>query len=344
MIYEHDKSFTPINIDSVIPTEEDKSLFKDIEDKIFDFSVKLLNTAQYIKNTRKLNLRISTIESLTAGLIMSSLVNVAFGGEFKYGGFSVYNTDAKRVFAGVNVLELYSHKCAKEMAVGLLKNSNSNFAIAVSGNAMPYPEELERLGEVFFGIAAYDKDGNIIYETIAANNCLWPGDPFTKRCFKWIDDHKPYPSRNDTSSISRIVRSITTIKALEFALDFINRHIDTIDDPFQNDYEQSDMYSNGIWNKLPRGKNKPVYPKAKYEGREKGIICLSNGEPSSNCNYSNSPEDRRLDTKELPNYDSLLSKSIASNVITKALQQNAGRKLIKKRKSKKTKKKSKKRN
>jgi nicotinamide mononucleotide (NMN) deamidase PncC len=111
-------------------------------------------------------LRVATAESLTAGLIFSTLVDVPFGGWYKYGCVSVYDTDAKRVFLGVEAPDVYTHKCAAQMAIGVLKNSNASVAIAVSGNAMPAQEknmddppgdddELNRLGEVFIAVAGY---------------------------------------------------------------------------------------------------------------------------------------------------------------------------------------------
>ena len=106
-------------------------------------------------------LQVATAESLTAGLIFSTLVDVPFGGDHKYGCFSVYGTDAKRVFLGVCAPDVYTPMCAAQMALGVLRNSNASVAIAVSGNAMPRQgtgasdDELRRLGEVFISVAGY---------------------------------------------------------------------------------------------------------------------------------------------------------------------------------------------
>ena len=43
-------------------------------------------------------LQIATSESLTAGSIMSILVDIPWGGFLKYGCFGVYDTDAKTRF------------------------------------------------------------------------------------------------------------------------------------------------------------------------------------------------------------------------------------------------------
>ena len=71
------------------------------------------------------NLKVATAESLTGGCIFSTLVDVPFAGGCKYGSFGVYDTDAKRVFLGVTEPDVYTLRCASQMAVGILKNSNA---------------------------------------------------------------------------------------------------------------------------------------------------------------------------------------------------------------------------
>ena len=109
-------------------------------------------------------LQVATAESLTAGLIFSTLVDVPWGGNHKYGCFSVYDTDAKRMLLGVKEPDVYTIECASQMAVGVLRNSNATLAIAVSGNAMSNQgiqkrdadeDELHRIGEVFIAVAGY---------------------------------------------------------------------------------------------------------------------------------------------------------------------------------------------
>ena len=64
-------------------------------------------------------IQIATSESLTGGLIMSTLVDIPFGGQHKYGSTVVYDTNAKRVLNNVTVEDVYTHRCAMEMAIGL---------------------------------------------------------------------------------------------------------------------------------------------------------------------------------------------------------------------------------
>ena len=65
--------------------------------------------------------KIATAESMTGGLIFSTLVNIPLKGPNKYGSVSAYDTEAKRTLLGVKTNDIYSHECAKEMAIGVLK-------------------------------------------------------------------------------------------------------------------------------------------------------------------------------------------------------------------------------
>jgi nicotinamide mononucleotide (NMN) deamidase PncC len=175
-------------------------------------------------------LQIATSESLTCGLIMSTLVDIPWAGYAKYGGFGVYDTDAKRVFNNVKVDNVYTHKCASEMAIGVLKNSNATIAIAVTGNAMPLNEHVDMIGEVFIGIAGYNIDGNIIYETTALNACKTGDDTldkFRQTCFDWYDTiktKKTWNPRQRTATVSKEIRYYTALKAYEQCINFINNY------------------------------------------------------------------------------------------------------------------------
>jgi hypothetical protein len=61
---------------------------------------------------------IATAESLTGGLIFSTLVDIPFYGYLKYGCFSVYDTDAKRIMLGVNVEDV--NVTVSELGVNVL--------------------------------------------------------------------------------------------------------------------------------------------------------------------------------------------------------------------------------
>lgn len=112
-------------------------------------------------------------------MIFSTLVDIPLSGSSKYGCFGVYDTDAKRIFLGVTEPNVYTHRCVKQMAAGALLNSNASIAIAVSGNAMPdqtKPEMVDKLGEVFIGIAGYTGENKIKVSTKVYNFCGTQGN------------------------------------------------------------------------------------------------------------------------------------------------------------------------
>ncbi len=102
---------------------------------------------------------ITTAESITAGMISSSIVDVpGSSGWFKY-GFVTYSDEAKHNVLGVSAELLeresaVSESVAEEMAIGALKRSGADYAIAVTGLAGPGLDELGRApGLVYIGVA-----------------------------------------------------------------------------------------------------------------------------------------------------------------------------------------------
>src|SRR3989344_4684357 len=87
------------------------------------------------------NLNIVTVESLTAGLAASTLVDIPTFGANVYGGFIVYDSDAKRFFLGVKTPNVYSEKTSIQMASGALRHSRATVALAVTGHAGPSSKE-----------------------------------------------------------------------------------------------------------------------------------------------------------------------------------------------------------
>lgn len=83
---------------------------------------------------------IVTVESLTAGKIASTLADIPSYANCIYGGFVVYDSDAKREFLDVTVKSVYNQKCAKQMAEGALKKSRAMCALAVTGQAGGYDD------------------------------------------------------------------------------------------------------------------------------------------------------------------------------------------------------------
>lgn len=189
-------------------------------------AIHLLNQLQGIYDTNKLHHQIATSESLTAGLIMSTLVDIPFGGWYKYGGFIVYDTDAKRVFNGVAVEDVYTSQCAKEMAVGVLKNSNCSIALSVTGNAKPPQHHEDSLGEVYIGVAGYLDEHTIIYDTKKINGCEM--GILMQKCDDWKHASKrtfkdPPAEFYLTFEMSTLLRIITVREALNFCSEFVEK-------------------------------------------------------------------------------------------------------------------------
>lgn len=100
---------------------------------------------------------ISTAESMTGGLIASSLVDVAGASSALYEGVVTYSIASKCKRLGINphFVDEYgviSQQVAQAMAVGLLKNGSS-IAVSVTGNAGPASEDGQPVGLCYIGIA-----------------------------------------------------------------------------------------------------------------------------------------------------------------------------------------------
>lgn len=194
------------------------------------------HTAGYnlLKTLHQSNKKLSliTAESLTGGLIFSTLVDIPFGGIHKYGCISVYNSESKNMFLDVTTTNIYSHKCAKEMAVNALLKSKATIAISVTGNAMPPDDKKEHLGEVFIGIAGYSDDNTIKVTTQLYNFCYYEKMKNNMKIKQIIHNKMNIPldvldGYNDlqlTSLMAQYIRYATVEQALKDCLEFINKN------------------------------------------------------------------------------------------------------------------------
>lgn len=107
---------------------------------------------------------VSFAESCTGGMIASTIVNVNGSSNVFMESFVTYANDAKMKYLNVSkeVLDEFgavSNECAFQMVEGLQKQSNSDFAISVTGIAGPNGGTEEKpVGLVYFGIYS---DGEI---------------------------------------------------------------------------------------------------------------------------------------------------------------------------------------
>lgn len=137
---------------------------------------------EFYNSLKNNNLTLVTSESLTGGRIGSTFVDMALGSVL-YGGFTVYNTDAKRKWNNVNTPSVYSEETAKQMALGALRNSRAHVALAVTGNSMPYPEHVDSIGIVDVGLALRLKTDKFIVVTHRLTLC--DKEPQKQLCHKY---------------------------------------------------------------------------------------------------------------------------------------------------------------
>ncbi|MBQ7449850.1 CinA family protein [bacterium] len=106
---------------------------------------------------------ISTAESCTGGLISSLLTDISGSSDYIKSNFITYANEAKEkyLFVSSDTLEKYgavSEQTAKEMAKGLLKQTNSDCSLGITGIAGPTGGTKEKpVGLCYIGIANKDK-------------------------------------------------------------------------------------------------------------------------------------------------------------------------------------------
>jgi nicotinamide-nucleotide amidase len=98
--------------------------------------------AHVLSKLAKKNLKITTAESCTGGLIASMITQVSGASELFEAGFVTYSNNMKTKLLGVPEQLLIKHGAVSQevvvaMAQGALKSSSADYAIAVSGIAGP---------------------------------------------------------------------------------------------------------------------------------------------------------------------------------------------------------------
>lgn len=106
---------------------------------------------------RKNNISISTAESITGGMIGSSIVNIPGASDIYEEGYITYSNRIKNKILNVkeeslNKYTAVSKEVCKEMLVNLKKMTNTNSAIVVTGYAGPG----ENAGLVYIGVNLFN--------------------------------------------------------------------------------------------------------------------------------------------------------------------------------------------
>ena len=117
----------------------------------------------------KLNSKIVSAESCTAGLLSASLTEIPGSSAFFEQGYITYSNNSKTSVLGVEnkTLKKYgavSEQVAKQMAKGALKRSNSTIAISITGIAGPGGSDYKPEGLVCFAVTK--KNGRTRTETM----------------------------------------------------------------------------------------------------------------------------------------------------------------------------------
>jgi nicotinamide-nucleotide amidase len=106
--------------------------------------------------------RVATAESCTGGLVAAALTEIPGSSEVVDRGFVTYSDDAKQAMLGVPAATLKRHgavssQTAIAMAAGALKNSQADFAVAITGIAGPGGgSKAKPVGLVHFAAASRD--------------------------------------------------------------------------------------------------------------------------------------------------------------------------------------------
>lgn len=106
---------------------------------------------------------IAFAESCTAGLASSKIADISGASEVLLGGMVTYNNDIKVRMLGIPESLIAEHGAvSNEAALAMSTNAklrfNSDFGIAITGNAGPNPSEGKEVGLVYIAISSRHKD------------------------------------------------------------------------------------------------------------------------------------------------------------------------------------------
>ncbi len=104
-------------------------------------------------------LTVATCESLTGGMIASTLVDVPGASSVVRGGFVTYQTDTKTLLAEVPAALIaekgvVSAEVARAMAEGVRRKLGADIAVSATGMASPGSAEEPPAGTVFVGVSS----------------------------------------------------------------------------------------------------------------------------------------------------------------------------------------------
>jgi len=121
------------------------------------------NYHQLIEQLKAKKLTISTAESCTGGLVAKLLTDIPGSSDVFIGGFVSYSNEMKMKWLGVKKETLLNYGAVSEQTVGemldgIMRETGSDFAVAVSGIAGPTGGTPEKpVGTIFIGVALFEQ-------------------------------------------------------------------------------------------------------------------------------------------------------------------------------------------
>jgi PncC family amidohydrolase len=104
-------------------------------DKLIDKSHTL--AYKLLQELKSRNMKIMTVESMTGGLIISTLTDIPGFSDNIYGSYVLYNTLAKKEVLNLDITNgIYNEEFVRQMCCGSVDKS-VDIIIAISGNACP---------------------------------------------------------------------------------------------------------------------------------------------------------------------------------------------------------------
>ncbi|MEJ5927066.1 CinA family protein [Corynebacterium sp. H128] len=167
-----------------------------------------MSKAALVRALKERSLTVATCESLTAGLLASSIADVPGASDVLVGGLITYSNDLKTALAGVPASLIDDHgavsaECAAAMAAGTRDRLGSDWALALTGVAGPASQEGHPAGVVWLGVAGPEFEESI--QVLPAEHIRWALRPGAS---------KPEPVLDGD-------RNEIRLRAAEFAIEYL---------------------------------------------------------------------------------------------------------------------------
>ena len=112
-----------------------------------------------VKKLINLNMTISSVESVTGGLFIASLIKIPGASKIVMGGLITYKTDVKISLLNINkkIIDKYG-VVSKQIANLMVEKSliNSDITVSFTGNAGPKKEKgIAQIGRIYVAIKCY---------------------------------------------------------------------------------------------------------------------------------------------------------------------------------------------